>query len=178
MGANAAMARKTTDRATRQTSASASATAPGALHLVKLCVGVETPEELAAWQKTVAPRLRRAHDDPRPRHRTRMTPTRREALLNGGSIYWVMRGVIRARQEIVALEPCADEAGVPHCDLVFAPTLIATEPQPRRPFQGWRYLRAEDAPADLQALATGAVAERDAVVPPALLIAVSEFGVR
>lgn len=119
------------------------------LHLIKLCVGVDTVEELEAW---IDQRLAAARKAKRPVehvHVTRMTPTRREALLDGGSLYWVIRGHVQVRQRLVDLRPFEDEAGIPRCRIVLDPALVMTEWQPRRPFQGWRYLAAKDAPRDL-----------------------------
>lgn len=113
------------------------------LHLVKLCVGADSIEDLEAWRDTVAPGGR-----PMP-HTTRMTPKRAAELADGGSLYWVIKRLIQVRQRIAELEEFTDEAGVKRCTLWLDPQLIRTAPAPRRPFQGWRYLKAEDAPADL-----------------------------
>lgn len=117
----------------------------GTVNLLKLCVGTETVEELAAWQA-----LRRKHwPDDKPRHITRMWPKRGDEVLNGGSLYWVFKGVILARQQITALEEIRGDDGILRCGLVLNPELHRTEAAPRRPFQGWRYLSVEDAPRDL-----------------------------
>ncbi|KAA5800958.1 DUF1489 family protein [Alkalicaulis satelles] len=119
------------------------------LHLVKLCVGADSIEDLEAWRDTIAP-------DGRPmEHVTRMTPKRAAELLDGGSLYWVIRRVIQVRQRIVDLEEFTDEDGVKRCAIRLDPELVRTAPSPRRPFQGWRYLKAEDAPADLSVQAGG-----------------------
>ena len=82
-------------------------------------------------------------------HTARMTPKRRAELLDGGSLYWVIKRVIQVRQRIVDLEEFDDSDGVRRCTIWLDPELVRTAPSPRRPFQGWRYLKAEDAPADL-----------------------------
>lgn len=115
------------------------------VHLVKLCVGAERVEDLIAWQKT--PRAK--GPDGLPRHVTRMWPKRGEALLNGGSIFWVFKGVILARQPILRLDEVLGSDGVTRCGLVLDPAVVRTTPVPKRPFQGWRYLKVEDAPTDL-----------------------------
>lgn len=143
------------------------------LHLVKLCVGVERVEELARWQEGRAAERRAAGQDARPRHVTRMWPRRADELLDGGSLYWVMKGAILARQPIAALEETDLGDGVTRCAIVLEPELIRTVPAPRRPFQGWRYLKPEDAPADLAF--DGA---DGAELPPELSAALSEVGVR
>ncbi|MEL6980285.1 MAG: DUF1489 domain-containing protein [Pseudomonadota bacterium] len=144
---------------------------PGALNLVKLCVGADGPADLRAWHQA-----RAAASGPgwTPRHTTRMQPKRAAELLEGGSLYWVFRGVVLARQHLLAIEPNRGADGVSRHDLVLAPTLIATRPQPRRPFQGWRYLPGADAPADA---ATRAEAADGAPLPPELEEALDAFGV-
>lgn len=119
------------------------------IHLVKLCVGVETVEQLAVWQ---AARWEARDADPSLPpigHVTRMTPKRRDEIVGGGSLYWVIKGSIQVRQEITRIENLVDAEGIKRCRLVLGRDLILTRPHPRRPFQGWRYLKAEDAPADL-----------------------------
>jgi hypothetical protein len=78
-----------------------------------------------------------------------MTPKRDAELLAGGSLYWVIRGEIAAREKIIAIEPFRDGEGIGRCRLVLDPKVIAVAPRPMRPFQGWRYLAATDAPADI-----------------------------
>lgn len=119
------------------------------MHLIKLCVGVETLEQLAAWQTM---RLKKLGADGAPRelvHRTRHTPRRADAVLKSGSLYWVIKGSIKARQKILELREETDAEGRTRCGIVLAHALMATRPQPRRAFQGWRYLHPDDAPADL-----------------------------
>ena len=83
-------------------------------------------------------------------HTTRMVPTRKDELLDGGSLYWVIKGKIQARQHLLDIRPFTDEAGIKRCDLVMEPRLILTRYQPKRPFQGWRYLKVDEAPADMR----------------------------
>lgn len=113
------------------------------LHLVKLCVGADSIEDLEAWRDTVAPGGQLMP------HTTRMTPKRAAELADGGSLYWVIKRLIQVRQRIVELEEFTDETGIKRCTIWLDPELVRTAPAPRRPFQGWRYLKAEDAPADL-----------------------------
>ncbi len=114
-----------------------------ALHLLKLCVGVSGISRLEAFQK------RRLRKEGRVCHVTRMTPRRAEEILDGGSLYWVMAGMIMARQRITAVEPFVDGEGVRRCRLILDPVLVPVAPQPRKAFQGWRYLNPQDAPPDL-----------------------------
>lgn len=120
------------------------------LHLIKLSVGTEDMEDLLRWQEE---RLRKTG---RVFHRTRMMPRRRDELLAGGSIYWVIRGQVLCRQPLVGIEPVVDADGRPDTHLLLDPQVIPTLPRPHRPFQGWRYLTAEDAPPDLSSLPDGA----------------------
>ena len=113
------------------------------VHLIKLCVGVDSIEDLKQRQDA---RLKR---EGKLRHVTRMTPRRRAEVLDDGSIYWVIKGFVQTRQTISGLEPVIGQDGIRRCAVMLDPELIATRPQPRRAFQGWRYLRTEDAPYDL-----------------------------
>jgi hypothetical protein len=78
-----------------------------------------------------------------------MIPKRRDEILQGGSLYWVIRGHVQVRQRLLDIRPFRDADGVRRCRLVLEPVLVPTEWQPRRAFQGWRYLAPKDAPADL-----------------------------
>jgi hypothetical protein len=128
------------------------------LHLIKLCVGAESVEDLAAWISSGRanwPRGKRTKRAKYAAHITRQTPRRAEELLAGGSLYWVIRGQILVRQRLVRLDACRKN-GTPHCALVMENGLVLTRPRPRRAFQGWRYLAAKDAPADIGAFISGA----------------------
>jgi hypothetical protein len=120
------------------------------VHLVKLCVGCDTVQDLKDWQDDRLKQLKRAGKTPELCHRTLQAPRRREEVLDGGSLYWVIRGVILVRQRIVDLRPDVKDDGVACCGFVLDPVLVATRAQARRAFQGWRYLPADDAPADLR----------------------------
>jgi hypothetical protein len=112
------------------------------LNLVKLCVGVERIEQLTEWG-----RQERGRGVP-PIVHTRQTPKRAAEILEGGSLYWVIKGVIICRQAIVRIETF-EQGGQSRCEIELAPEVVPTAPQPRRAFQGWRYFEAKDAPADL-----------------------------
>lgn len=119
------------------------------LNLIKLCVGIENAEQL---QSHIDRRLKlheAAGELYEPIHTTRMVPKRKDELLDGGSLYWVMKGQVRARQKLVDIRPFTDGEGISRCHLVMDKELINTRWQPRRAFQGWRYLKPEDAPGDL-----------------------------
>jgi len=120
------------------------------LHLLKLCVGADSVESLQAWIDFRMENARKSGLPAETVHTTRMVPTRREELLDGGSLYWVIKGKIQVRQHLIDIRPFTDEAGIKRCDLIMEPRLILTQYQPKRPFQGWRYLKAVDAPADLR----------------------------
>ena len=118
-------------------------------HIIKLSVGSESYDDMAAWQKLRLKEMRAKGVAPELIHVTRMTPKRTDEVLNGGSIYWVVKGGIIARQKLLELRPMKKD-GVPHCGLVYDKKLIPVRWQPRRAFQGWRYLDPKDAPADLK----------------------------
>ena len=81
-----------------------------------------------------------------------------EELLSGGSIYWVIKGEVAAREKLIAIEPFRDKDGIGRCRLVMQPKVIAVSPRPMRAFQGWRYLTEDGAPADLGKAAAASVA--------------------
>lgn len=140
------------------------------INLVKLCVGTESVADLETWQSLRAERNLAAGRDARTCHVTRMWPRRSAELLDGGSLYWVFRGLILARQPITGLEERTGEDGIRRCAIILDPLLVRTAPQPRRPFQGWRYLRPEDAPAD--------IGQSDSAdLPPELLMELAAVGV-
>ena len=129
------------------------------LNLIKLCVGVDTLEELAQWQKGRLAERKKRKLPLVLQHVTRITPKRADELLDGGSLYWVIKGQITARQKLVALKP-VQKAGKPHCALVYEPKLIPVIRRRQRPFQGWRYLDGKDAPSDVRDIKAGNLPEK------------------
>lgn len=119
------------------------------LHMVKLCVGADSIQDLESWILSRLDDQRRAGQAAEQRHTTRMVPRRRDELLEGGSLFWVIKGQIAVRQRLLDVRPFTDEAGIGRCHLVLEPTLVEVDPRPRKPFQGWRYLDPADAPVDL-----------------------------
>jgi hypothetical protein len=141
------------------------------LHLVKLCVGAASLEDLAAWQSEN--RQRKTSNGTRcVYHPTYQSPKKQVELLDGGSLYWVMRGIILVRQKLVGFEDGNKDDGTPCCHILLAPPLIPVRPTPRRAFQGWRYLDADDAPPDLKS------GKRDqvAAMPPAMRKTLADLG--
>jgi hypothetical protein len=139
------------------------------LNLLKLCVGAESVEDLEGW---IGERIaaRRAAGEPEEQiHTTRMVPKRTEELLDGGSLFWVIKGGIQCRQRLLDIRPFTDAEGIGRCHLVLEPVIARTEWHPRRPFQGWRYLAAADAPADIGA-------GGDAAMPAPLRRELAELG--
>ncbi len=107
-------------------------------------------ESLGLWQQMRLAEKRKAGQVPELFHTTRMTPTRRaEILKTGGSIYWVIKGLIQARQFLTDIRPFTDDQGVKRCHFVLEPKLVPTIPRRHRAFQGWRYYSENDAPLDL-----------------------------
>lgn len=139
------------------------------INLVKLCVGIDSVEHLEAHRAT------RRHEgtESLSQHITRMWPRRESELLNGGSIYWVIKGVIQARQIVLRLDEVIGQDGIRRCGIVMDPEIIRTQAATRRPFQGWRYLEPIDSPADLSG---SAKAQDD--LPPELMTALADIGVR
>ena len=112
--------------------------------MVKLCVGADEIGDLERWQARLMRSL------PVPVHQTRMVPKRIEELLDGGSLYWVIKGVIQVRQAFTDIRVIDDRNGRKACELVLDPELVLVDPTPKRPFQGWRYLKASEAPVDVK----------------------------
>jgi hypothetical protein len=133
------------------------------LHLIKLCVGADTPDDLRRW------RARRAAEGHRAIVHTRQTPKRADEIVGSGSLYWVFKGQVLIRQPINGIETIG-EGPVRRCEIRLADDMIATAPQPRRAFQGWRYLEPRDAPPDL------APGDTDASIPPELARELRELG--
>lgn len=131
------------------------------LHLIKLCVGCDTVEDLLEW--------RRGEGDVLPwKMRTRQTPKRAAELVEGGSLYRVFKGFILCRQRILAVDTVG--AGVAaRCEVTLDPEVIRVQPSPRRAFQGWRYLGGHEAPGDL-------IGFNDAAAPPELAKRLREIG--
>lgn len=141
------------------------------LHMLKLCVGADSISDLEGWvAQRVADRRKRG-GPPRSQHVTRMTPTRAAELLDGGSLYWVIKGQIAARQRLLDIEPFMDVDGIGRCRLWLEPEVAHVSPRPYRAFQGWRYLQPKDAPPDLDDVGAGA-----ADMPEAMRRELGELG--
>jgi hypothetical protein len=120
------------------------------LHLIKLCVGAASIEDLATWQRGRLAEMKKSGKKSQLFHTTFQTPKRQAELLAGGSLYWVIKGVIQVRQRIVGFGEGQKKDGSPCCLILLDPALVPVRPLSRRAFQGWRYFDAADAPADLK----------------------------
>ena len=135
------------------------------IHLIKLAVGIRDVKHLADVQKA---RAKARGEAKLVRVHTRHKPVRPEA--EDGSLYWVIQGVIRVRQKVRGFETALDAEGKPYCLIVLDRDLVPILPTPRRPFQGWRYLAADAAPADISVGADGELP------PEAMLEELRELG--
>ena len=140
------------------------------VNLIKLSVGSESIDSLIDWQRNRSKRRINGHYY----HITRMWPKRADEILNGGSIYWVIQGLIQARQTIVGFEEVIGTDGIRRCGILLDAEITRTEQVRKRPFQGWRYLSVEDAPRDL----TQSEATDSADLPPELMAKLADIGVR
>ena len=139
------------------------------VHLIKLCVGASSVEDQHDWvQRRSKANIAAGHGNVHD-HVTRMYPRREDELLDGGSIYWVIKGVVLVRQKILKLERRTGSDGIDRCAIILEPKLVETEPQPRRAFQGWRYLPVDDAPKDIGRTSPGQA-------PPGLSAELAELG--
>lgn len=138
----------------------------GPLHLVKMAVGAADVED-----------LRRSRAERRAERGaswvyTRNHPRRADAVLDGGSLYWVVKGQIRARERIVGFRTEREESGRAYCLILTDGEFVATLPRPFRPFQGWRYLPSADVPRDAPAGPGGDFAQ----MPDHMLLELRELG--
>lgn len=129
-----------------------------ALHLIKLCVGCDSVKDLEDWIRAKLKDRKKRRLAPEHIHTTRMVPKRADELLDGGSLFWVIRGQITCRQRLLAVRPFVDREGIGRCRLALDPAVVLVEPRPFRAFQGWRYLAADEAPRDLDRAAPGVAA--------------------
>jgi hypothetical protein len=142
------------------------------VHLLKLSVGIRDMEHLREVQRV------RAETDPPLRHRTRQMPKRAAEIIEGGSIFWVIAGMLQCRQRILDIRPDSRPDGTPCAALILDPAVVPVDIRPVKPFQGWRYLNRNEAPADL-----GRDLERDLgrgdrsdpAMPPGLRLALTEL---
>lgn len=142
-----------------------------ALNLLKLCVGCDSVEDLEEWIAFRLDERKRAGEPAEHFHTTRMVPTRAAELVEGGSLYWVIKAQVQCRQRLTAVRPFVDQDGISRCHLVLDPVVVRTDWQPRRAFQGWRYLPQADAPADMGSALAGVMA-----MPPHLRHELAELG--
>ena len=143
-----------------------------AVHLIKLAVGIESVDHLRERQKQRIAERKAAGDGPVLRILTRNTPRRAEELIDGdGSLYWVVKGQVLVRQKITGIEPATGHDGTPRCAIHLDRKLVRVRAKRSRPFQGWRYLEPDNAPADLP---SGAAAEKEP--PPEMAEELRELG--
>jgi hypothetical protein len=128
---------------------------PVPLHLIKLCVGCDSVKDLEDWIRQKLKERRRRGQSREHVHRTRMMPKRVDELLDGGSLYWVIRGEVLCRQELRDVRRYVDRQGTGRCQFILTPKIVLVEPRPWRAFQGWRYLEPKEVPRDLKRAAPG-----------------------
>lgn len=142
------------------------------LHIVKLCVGADSVADLEEWQDGRLAEQKRAGQKPRLFHTTRMVPKQQDEVLDGGSLFWVIKGVIQVRQRIVGFDSGHKADGTPCCLIMLDRKLVPVQPAVRKAFQGWRYLTPEDAPADLAGGSRSGIAQ----LPPKMRQELAELG--
>lgn len=142
----------------------------GTIHLIKLAVGVDDVAHLVRIQEMRRAVARQEGRPPIARHITRSRPKRADDVLAGGCMFWVIRGLLQARQRIVSLEEVVGDDGIPRCAIGLDDELVRLAPRPCRPFQGWRYLDPAEAPPDLREQSAGEE------MPPELLAELRDLG--
>lgn len=143
------------------------------VHLLKMAVGIESVDHLRAVQRRRLAEARKAGGTGDLRHFTRNMPKRDAEVLDGGSIFWAIKGYVRVRQRIAGLERVTREDGRKRCAFILDPELVPTVLQPQKPIQGWRYLEPEAAPADL---ADSAASDADSAMPPEMAAELRALG--
>jgi hypothetical protein len=141
------------------------------LHLIKLCVGCDSVDDLKSWVSARLKEKKKRGQKPEHIHTTRMVPKRNEELLDGGSLYWVIKGQVMCRERILDIRPFVDKDGIGRCRIVLDGKIKLVAPRPYRAFQGWRYLPAADAPNELDRTARGAE-----IMPEQMRRELSELG--
>lgn len=137
------------------------------VHLLRMAVGINSIADLIDLQK----RRRQINSDSRLFNTTRNVPKRVDELLDGGSIYWVIKRLIRVRQRIISINQEINNEGKKYCLIEIDPKQIKVEPRTQKPFQGWRYLNIEDAPVDIELRSSP-----EAELPEEMLIELKELG--
>ncbi len=133
------------------------------LHLIKLCVGADSLDDLRQWMAARMAEAKQRRAPSRHAHVTRMAPKRAAEIVDGGSLYWVIKGQIAARQRIVGIEPFMDADGIGRCRLWLDCEVVAVAPRPMRAFQGWRYYERKSAPPDIDETQPGFAEMPDAL---------------
>jgi hypothetical protein len=110
---------------------------------------------LRDWQTERLRALKKRGQKAELKHATRMVPKRRADVLDGGSLYWVIKGYVAVRQALLDIRPFVDKDGISRCHLVYDKEIVMVSPRPRRAFQGWRYLEAKEAPPDIRSVRGG-----------------------
>ena len=139
------------------------------MHLKKLCVGCDSIDDLAGWQKQRLREMKARGEKPRLRHVTRHAPKQADIIMASGSLFWIIKGWIMVRQKITGFDLIENDEGEKRCAILLDKILVRVVPTPHRPFQGWRYLTPDDAPADISGYASDAL-------PPHLLADLRDLG--
>jgi hypothetical protein len=117
---------------------------PEPIHLIKLAVGVPSLDAFEA-------RVRGRREAGEGMHVwTRSLPKRASDVVRSGSLYWVVAGLVAARQRVIGIEEDTYDDGSRCARIDVEPVLVRVAPLRMRPFQGWRYLEPAKAPPDLK----------------------------
>lgn len=125
------------------------------IHILRRAFHSESLEDLAEWQAERRKEMRQEGSKAKTRTMLRNFPTRKEELLDGGCIFWIIKGSIRARQRVLAVQTNPDPTSRRKCVLVLETKITPTVPYPVRARRGWRYLEPTDAPPDLGKVGRG-----------------------
>ncbi len=121
-----------------------------ALHLLRTGVGIDSVRHIRERQRHYAIFLNDNSDERVGFIHTRFQPKKSNDILKtNGSVYWIIKGYIQCRQRIVGFEEDTEDDGKKFCRILLDPEVIRTESRRHRHIQGWRYLKENDAPKDM-----------------------------
>ena len=119
----------------------------GALHILRTAVGIESLPQLYELQRHFEHATPSGHKS--VVMTTRKRPSRCAELLDGGSVYWIIRHRVLCRQAILHMEDRDEPGETPATIIYLSPQIIKVQPRNKRAIQGWRYLQGWDRPKDI-----------------------------
>ena len=113
------------------------------INLKKLAVGINSLEELKDFQ------ILKLKKNNEISVKTKNTPKRKPEILDGGSLYWIINNRFAIRQLVIDIRENISYEGKKYCLIILDRKIIQVEKISQRPFQGWRYLKLNNSPKDI-----------------------------